>query len=198
MNTASRTLVTVETAVSLPVAKVWEMWTNPWHIIHWNQASRDWHTSRAENDLKKYGRFLFRMEARDGSFGFDFSGEYRKVVNHKIIEYILDDGRRVAINFAEEKNRTLITEAFEAEEINSVELQKNGWQSILNNFKRYAESSENLEIMHFEITIDSPVRKVYKKMLSADTYVLWTSVFNASSHFAGSWEKGTKILFLGT
>jgi uncharacterized protein YndB with AHSA1/START domain len=140
MNKPNRTQVTVQTAVRLPVSKVWDIWTNPMHIIHWNQASDEWHTSRAENDLKKYGRFLFRMEARDGSFGFDFSGEYRKVVNQKSIEYILDDSRKVSITFYENNNETIVTESFEAEEVNPVELQKEGWQSILNNFKKYAES----------------------------------------------------------
>ncbi len=191
-------MVTVQTTVKLTVSDVWKIWTNPFHIIHWNQASDDWHTSRAENDLKKYGRFLFRMEARDGSFGFDFSGEYRKIVNYKLIEYVLDDSRRVSISFDENANETIITESFEVEEINPVELQKEGWQSILNNFKNYAESSENPEILHFETTINCPVEKVYETMLSDDTYRTWTSVFNSTSRYEGSWKKGSKILFLGT
>lgn len=140
MNTSSRTMVTVQTVVQLPVSRVWDLWTVPHHIIHWNQASDDWHTARAENDLKKFGRFLFRMEARDGSFGFDFSGEYRIVINQKLIEFILDDSRKVTITFSEEKNGTLITESFEAEETHPVEMQKEGWQAILNSFRKYAES----------------------------------------------------------
>jgi len=93
MKPNERTLVNVNTLVKLSAAKVWELWTNPWHIIHLNQASAEWHTSKAENDVKKNGRFSYRMEARDGSVGFDFSGEYRKVTKHKYIECFLDDSR---------------------------------------------------------------------------------------------------------
>jgi uncharacterized protein YndB with AHSA1/START domain len=190
--------ITITQKINLPVLQVWELWTNPFHIIHWNQASDDWHTSRAENDLKKYGRFLFRMEARDDSFGFDFSGEYRKIVNQKLIEYILDDSRRVSVSFDENKNETTITESFEAEEVNPVELQKEGWQSILNNFKNYAESSGSPEILHFEIIINCPAEKVYNTMLREDTYKTWTSVFNSASRYEGTWKKGSKILFIGS
>jgi uncharacterized protein YndB with AHSA1/START domain len=198
MSSEENRLITVSQIINLPVTKVWDFWTYPMHILHWFQASDDWHTARAENDLKKYGRFMFRMEARDGSFGFDFSGEYRRVVNRKIIEYILDDSRKVSITFIEENNKTIITESFEAEEINSVELQKEGWQSILNNFKRYAESAENVEILHFETIINCPVEKAYKTMFRRDTYKSWTSVFNSESRYEGSWIKGSKIVFLGT
>jgi len=144
MNKPERIQITVEVKVKLSVTQVWELWTKPMTIIHWNQASDEWHTSRAENDLRKYGRFLYRMEARDGSFGFDFSGEYRKIVNLKLIEYVLDDSRKVSITFDESNNETIITESFEVEEVNPPDLQRDGWQSILNNFKKYAESSEGL------------------------------------------------------
>ncbi len=198
MKKTDRLQITVEVYVKLPVSKVWELWTKPMHIIHWNQASDEWHTSRAENDLRKYGRFLYRMEARDGSFGFDFSGEYKKIENLKLIEYVLDDSRKVSISFEEKNNETIITESFEAEEINPSDLQRDGWQSILNNFKKYAESSEKHEILHFETLINSPVERVYETMLKEDTYKTWTSVFNAGSRYEGSWEKGSKIVFIGT
>jgi uncharacterized protein YndB with AHSA1/START domain len=198
MNKPERIQITVEVKVKLPVPQVWELWTNPFHIIHWNQASDEWHTSRAENDLKKYGRFLYRMEARDGSFGFDFSGEYRKIVNLKLIEYVLDDSRKVSITFDESNNETIISESFEAEDVNPADLQRNGWQSILDNFKKYAESSEKFEILHFETLIKSPVHKVYELMFREDTYKNWTSVFNSDSRYEGSWKKGSKIVFLGT
>ena len=197
MKTSERTLVNVKTIVKLPVGKVWELWTDPWHIIHWNQASADWHTARAENDLKKNGRFSYRMEARDGSAGFDFSGEYRKVTKYEYIECFLDDSRNVIITFKEENGATLISESFEAEETYPVEFQKEGWQSILDNFKTYAEGSQRFTVTHFEIVIDTPVDKVFSTMLGRDTYRAWTSVFNASSRFEGSWQKGSKILFLG-
>jgi uncharacterized protein YndB with AHSA1/START domain len=133
--------ITVSAIVKQPVARVWVLWTNPFHIIHWNYASADWHTTYAETDLKKGGKFLSRMEAKDGSFGFDFSGEYTKVELNKCIKYTLDDERVVEILFRSKGNDTIVTETFEAEQENSVELQKTGWQSILDNFKNYAETT---------------------------------------------------------
>lgn len=196
MKTSERTLVNVKTVVRLPVGKVWELWTDPWHIIHWNQASPEWHTARAENDIKKNGRFSYRMEARDGSVGFDFSGEYRKVTKDKYIECFLDDSRRVSINFDKDNDGTLISETFEAEETYPADYQKEGWQSILVNFKRYAEESQRFTVTHFEIVIDKPVDKVFSTMLDKDTFQGWTSVFDSSSRFEGSWQKGSKILFM--
>lgn len=134
------TIITVETQVNGPVEKVWELWTNPVHIVHWNQASDDWHTPWAENDLQVGGKFRSRMEARDGSFGFDFGGVYDVVEENQLIEYTIGDGRKVRIEFIEEGSSTHVTESFEAESINPVELQRGGWQAIVDNFKKYAES----------------------------------------------------------
>ena len=133
------TIITVETQVNCQVGKVWELWTNPVHITHWNHASDDWFTPWAENDLQVGGKFRSRMEARDGSFGFDFGGVYDVVEENQRIEYTLGDDRKVKIEFKEEGGGTLVTESFEAESTNPVELQKNGWQAIANNFKKYAE-----------------------------------------------------------
>jgi uncharacterized protein YndB with AHSA1/START domain len=137
---ANRTKITVETTVHAPLEKVWEFWTNPEHIKAWNNASNDWHTPRAENDLREGGRFVARMEARDGSAGFDFGGIYDEVAKEDFIAYTIDDGRKVEVSFEQDGPRTRVTETFEAEDENPVEMQKEGWQSILNNFKRYAES----------------------------------------------------------
>lgn len=136
--------ITVETTVDVPVAKAWECWTEPQHIIHWNFASDDWHAPHAENDLRVGGNFLSRMEAKDGSFGFDFTGTYDVVVPNKSIGYTMGDGRIAKINFTNQGDSTLIVETFEAETENSVELQKGGWQAILNNFKKYAEQNQNI------------------------------------------------------
>jgi uncharacterized protein YndB with AHSA1/START domain len=136
-----KTIITVETTINAPVLQVWKSWTSPEHIIHWNNASDDWHTPRAENDFRVGGSFLSRMEAKDGSFGFDFAGAYNEIKAHELIIYTLFDGRKVRINFDTAGNATTIIESFEAESENSVELQKYGWQSILNNFKRYVESN---------------------------------------------------------
>jgi uncharacterized protein YndB with AHSA1/START domain len=134
------TPIKVMTLVNAPVETVWKKWTSPEDIIHWNNASDDWHTPRAENDLKPGGKFLFRMEAKDGSFGFDFEGTYQQVRKHERIEYTIVDGRKVIITFTPEGTKTRVTETFEAETKNSVELQQGGWQAILNNFKKYTES----------------------------------------------------------
>jgi len=142
MKIPEKTIIIVETTVQAPIETVWRFWTEPSHIIHWNNASEDWLTTRAENDLRVDGRFLSRMEARDGSQGFDFSGKYTRVELHKQIESTLDDGRNVQVLFVPRGNVTAVTEAFEAEQENSVELQKEGWQAILNNFKKYVETHD--------------------------------------------------------
>jgi uncharacterized protein YndB with AHSA1/START domain len=139
METKERILITVEATINALADHVWKCWTCPEDIVHWNNASDDWHTTRAENDLCPGGRFSYRMEAKDGSMGFDFSGVYNKVVRHEQIEYLMDDGRKAKILFASGENKTTIVETFEAERINPVELQRGGWQAILDNFKRYAE-----------------------------------------------------------
>ena len=198
MDTPGKTIITVQATINAPVEKAWEYWTDPKHIVRWNNASDDWHTTRAENDIRVGGRFLSRMEARDGSSGFDFSGRYSIVDPFRQIEYILDDGRNVQVLFISWGNVTTVTEAFEAEQANSKEMQETGWQAILDNFRKYAEASEKKETMHFEINIDAKPGKVYRYMLDDKTYSDWTSVFNPSSHYIGSWEKGSKILFLGT
>lgn len=142
-NSANGAII-VRTTINAPVQKVWEYWTSPEHITRWNFASNDWHTPKAENDLREGGKFLSRMEARDGSIGFDFSGKYSKIEQHKLIEYILDDDRKVQVRFEQDVNKTTVTEIFEGEQENSVELQEKGWQAILDNFKKYIETSEKM------------------------------------------------------
>lgn len=134
--------VTVETTVHSPVEKVWRYWTEPEHITKWNNASDDWHTPVAENDLRVGGKFHSRMEAKDGSFGFDFGGVYDEVRLNEFISYTLGDGRRVEITFINQGNETKIIESFDPETMNPIELQKGGWQSILDNFNKYIENSK--------------------------------------------------------
>lgn len=133
--------ITVETLVNASIEKVWTFWTKPEHITKWNAASDDWHTTRAENDLRIEGKFLSRMEAKDGSFGFDFEGGYTDVIINGKISYTLLDDRKVTITFSQTENGIQITETFEAENQNPLELQKLGWQAILNNFKNYVENN---------------------------------------------------------
>lgn len=132
--------ITIESFVNRAPEDVWRIWNEPNHIIQWNAASDDWHTPRAEVDLQPGGNFNIRMEAKDGSMGFDLCGTYSVVVPNKQLSYTLEDGRRVDISFVENGTGTAITETFEAETSNPVELQRNGWQAILDNFKRHAES----------------------------------------------------------
>jgi len=140
MNTASKTSITVSTIVNAPVATVWEAWSSPEHIMKWNSASPDWHTPKAENDLRKGGKFASRMEAKDGSFGFDFGGVYDEVKEHELIEYTMGDGRKVSITFAAAGDTSTVTETFDAEETNPIEMQRGGWQAIMDSFKKYTEA----------------------------------------------------------
>ncbi|CAN5438121.1 SRPBCC family protein [soil metagenome] len=141
MDTQKKTLITVEATVNAPVAKVWEYWTSPEHITQWNNASEDWHTPSATNDLREGGKFTSRMEAKDGSLGFDFWGIYDTVNVHEFIAYTLGDDRKVSIRFTTEGDVTKVEESFEAESENSIEMQQFGWQAILNNFKKYTEAN---------------------------------------------------------
>jgi uncharacterized protein YndB with AHSA1/START domain len=129
--------LTVTTTIEAPVEKIWQYWTEPEHIKQWNNASEDWHTPHAENDLRVGGTFLSRMEARDGSFGFDFGGEYTVVEPHRLIEYVLPDGRAVRIEFQKQGDVCKIVESFDPEQENPLEMQQAGWQAILDNFKKH-------------------------------------------------------------
>jgi uncharacterized protein YndB with AHSA1/START domain len=139
MSTENKTSITINASVNAPVDQVWNYWTDPKHITQWAAASDDWHTTRAENDLRAGGQFNSRMEAKDGSFGFDFGGMYDTVDTHKQIAYTLGDGRKVDIQFAGNGEQTDIVQTFDPENENPVEMQQQGWQAILNNFKKYAE-----------------------------------------------------------
>ncbi|MFT3846934.1 MAG: SRPBCC family protein [Lacibacter sp.] len=140
MTTQSNSTITVRATVQATVEKVWILWTSPEHIIHWNNASPDWHTPKAESDLRPGGKFSSRMEAKDGSFGFDFGGVFDEVCENELLSYTIADGRKVVIHFSSAGESTLIVETFEAENENPPELQQQGWQAILDNFKKYAES----------------------------------------------------------
>jgi uncharacterized protein YndB with AHSA1/START domain len=141
MEKKEKTFITVENTVNAPIEKVWDYWTNPEHIVHWNKASDDWFTPKAENDLRVGGNFVYRMEAKDGSFGFDFGGVYDSLEINKFLEYTIGDGRKVEITFDADGDKTKVIESFEAENMNSPEMQQKGWQAILDNFKRYTEEN---------------------------------------------------------
>ena len=132
--------ITVEAVVHSDIPSVWSAWNSPDDIKQWNAASEDWHTTESSVDLREGGRFASRMEAKDGSMGFDFSGTFTKIVDHQLIEYSLDDGRSVSIAFSPIVDGVRVEETFDAETENDVELQRQGWQSILDNFARHVES----------------------------------------------------------
>jgi len=132
--------ITVTTLVNKPVAHVWNIWTASAHIMQWNAASDDWHCPKASNDLRTGGKFSSTMAARDGSFSFDFEGVYDDVQPNKRIAYTMSDGRTCEILFEEKEGGALVTEIFDAETQNSIEMQKAGWQAILDRFRAYAEA----------------------------------------------------------
>jgi len=135
-----KAIIAVQTTIKKPISTVWECWTKPEHIVIWNFAGEDWHCPAASNDLRSGGKFSYTMAAKDGSFSFDFNGTYLKIIEKKHIEIILDDDRKVWLDFSENGNLTTIIEKFEAETENTLELQQTGWQMILDNFKKHAET----------------------------------------------------------
>ena len=141
MTTASKPTITIEATVHAPIEKVWKVWSEPEHITKWATGSPDWHTPHAENDLRVGGKFLSRMEAKDGSAGFDFVGTYDEVRQYQTIAYTMEDGRKVKITFTTTGKSVKIVETFEAETENTLELQRVGWQTILNNFKKHVETT---------------------------------------------------------
>lgn len=136
-----KTKVTVEALVAANTQKVWDYWNKPEHITKWNFASDDWQCPKAENDLRVGGKYKARMEAKDGSFGFDFEVIYDEVVDQKKIAYTMLDGRQSTTTFVEEGGQTKVTTTFDAETQNDVEMQRGGWQAILDNFKKYTEAN---------------------------------------------------------
>ena len=131
--------IEVKSTINAPIDQVWDYWTSPKHIMNWNFASRDWHCPKAENNLVHGGEFHYYMEAKDGSFGFDYWGTYLNIEEGKHLELKLGDGRKVTVLFESLGNETTVTEIFDPETTNPVELQKTGWQLILDNFKAYVE-----------------------------------------------------------
>jgi uncharacterized protein YndB with AHSA1/START domain len=141
MGTTDKTNITIKAMIKAPVNLVWKMWITPEDIKKWNYASDDWHCPYVDNDLRVGGRFTSRMEAKDGSAGFDFTGVYEKVIVNELIDYDMEDGRKVNTQFIARDNNTEVIETFEAENVNSVEMQREGWQAILDNFKKFVENN---------------------------------------------------------
>lgn len=133
--------ITVQATISKPVNKVWDYYTGPTHIVNWNFASDDWCCPKATNDLQVGGKYFGRMEAKDGSFGFDFEAIYSEVIPNNKIVYTMADGRIAEINFEDINKETKVEIVFDAENQNPIDMQRDGWQAILNNFKKYTEEN---------------------------------------------------------
>jgi uncharacterized protein YndB with AHSA1/START domain len=138
----AKIMITIDAEINAPVEKVWKIWTTPEHIMQWNHASDDWHCPASENDVRAGGKFSATMAAKDESYSFDFGGIHTAVKENEIIESEMGDGRKMKVVFESNNNKTLVTESFEAEGENSLELQRGGWQMILNSFKKYTEGIE--------------------------------------------------------
>lgn len=135
------TTIQIEASITAPPSKVWAYWTEPQHITKWNFAVPEWQCPSASNDLRVGGKYAARMEAKDGSFGFDFEAIYDEVIPQKKLTYTMTDGRKVTTQFEQQGNATVVTTVFVAETQNPIEMQKSGWQSILDNFKKYTEKN---------------------------------------------------------
>jgi uncharacterized protein YndB with AHSA1/START domain len=135
--------ITVERLIKADIAAVWKAWNNPDDIVRWNAASDDWHTTKARVDLREGGKFSARMEARDGSMGFDFEGIFTHVVPERSLAYRMEDGREVSVEFSPQRDGILVAETFDAETENPPEMQRQGWQAILDNFARHVEAKAN-------------------------------------------------------
>ena len=132
--------ITIETLVRADLETVWDAWNTPEDIMRWNAASEDWHTTSSSVDLREGGTFRSRMEARDGSMGFDFEGTYTRVEPRRFIGYAMSDGREVEVEFTRQADGVLVRETFDAEDEHSAEMQRQGWQAILDNFARHVEA----------------------------------------------------------
>lgn len=135
--------ITIETIINAPMAKVWASWNLPEHIVNWAFASDTWEAPAAKNDLREGGQFTITMAAKDKSASFDFAGKYTTVKENELIEYIMEDGRQVKIEFTQLPNGVKVTQIFDPETENPAELQRSGWQAILDNFKKYAEAKQS-------------------------------------------------------
>lgn len=197
MTTATKSTITVSTRVDAPVEKVWELFTTPKHITQWYNASPDWFAPRASNDLRIGGKFLTRMEAVDGSFGFDMEGTYLDVIPHEKFVYEMGDGRKVTTTFKPEGDKTVVTQEFDPEQSNPLEMQEQGWKAILDNFNRFVEYTKKYPPLSFSIDINAPRTNVWNMMTDEKTYSKWVDAAWPNSFYEGSWKEGEHLLFLG-
>ena len=177
--------ITVKTTVAAPIEKIWMAYTTPADIMQWNAASDDWHTTKANVDLREGGAFSSRMEAKDGSMGFDFAGTYTKITPHKLIEYSFGD-RKAQVKFTPGAKGVEVKVSFDAEEENSAEQQRSGWQSILDNFARHVEgrAAKPVNTVRLHRVLPAKPDKVFRAFTTADALAQWLppNGFIASVH----------------
>lgn len=188
-------MITVKTTVDASPETTWALYTNPVHVRQWNNASEDWITPIAENDLRKGGKLKYRMEAKDGSTGFDFEGTFDKVEPFEALDYTIADGRHVMVRFQPSGKYTTVQVSFEAESVHSRELQEQGWQAILVNFRRFVSYTNEFKPIQFAIKIQSPKQHVWTQMTAPDTYREWAGAAWPGSYFEGKWIEGSTISF---
>ncbi len=193
-----KTAITIHTTVNAPISTVWKKYTTPADITQWYNASEDWHTPRAVNDLRVGGRFNYRMEAKDKSYGFDFSGVYTTIIPYARIDYILDDGRKVTTTFTSGAKGITLTVTFETEQTNTLEQQRQGWQAILYNFGQYVESKTPatkaqpiVPCLWFNDQAEEAVR--FYTSIFADSEVLDTLYYNHAGQEIHGHEAGSVL-----
>lgn len=194
IRTMRQTKITIEAVISADTKTVWDFWTKPEHITNWNVASDDWQCPWAENDLRSGGKYSARMEAKDGSFGFDFEAVYDEVIDQKEITYTMSDGRQATTTFENLDGKTKVKTTFDVEEENPVEIQKDGWQAILDNFKKYVESSKTPDlriVRHFNVAPDV----VFDAFTEPESMRIWwtdDTIFDINLHVGGHWTISRK------
>lgn len=188
--------ITVTATINEDAKKVWDFYMDPEHITKWNFADPSWHCPMASNEIKVGGRYFARMEAKDGSFGFDFEAIYDEIEVGESFTYTFGD-RKATVEFKCAGNQTEITIVFDAEKENPIEMQKGGWQAILNNFKNYVEQLKlEFKKVSFTIQINAGKEKVWEALWSEANYEKWTSVFGEGNKAISDWKEGSKIQFV--
>ncbi len=185
--------ITIQTIVSADKKKVWDYYTEPKHIVNWNFASDNWCCPGAENDLRIGGKYKARMEAKDKSVGFDFEAVYNEIVEGEKFTYTMEDGREVNGSFEDLDGKTKVTIIFDAEKENSEEMQKDGWQSILNQFKSYVEKQQKEIIAKASVNVDASPSQVWEALTNSER----VKQYMFGAEVISTWKEGTPIKWKG-
>ena len=190
----SSDIISISVTIKSDIHTVWKSFTETKHIVNWYFASPDWHAPTAEHDFNNGGKFSIRMEAWDESFGFDYTGTYDKIVDFKEVVYTLDDGRKVDTSFMQTGDEIVVSQDFQADEGIDVEMQRMGWQGILNQLKKYVESKT--VVFEVEADINASADTVWDCLTKNEIYKKWSKAFSPNSEFKGDWDKGKHIDYI--